>query len=143
MAFVLQNLITAEMGSALELVTVVLASEHYHNGSGSIFQALRNRVVASKIRDCDDEIHSNKRDALKFYRKRISCNCLKRMHLEARKTLFKIGMCWYCKEEKVRVTLDVCSRCRVSQYCSKECQVAAWPVHKMNCDKILRATGEL
>jgi len=35
--------------SALELVTVVLASEHY-NGSGSIFQALRSRVVASKIR---------------------------------------------------------------------------------------------
>ena len=36
-----------------------------------------------------------------------------------------------------------CIKCRVAVYCSKECQVAAWPVHKMNCDKILRATGEL
>ena len=56
------------------------------------------------------------------------------MHLEARKTIPKMGKCFNCKVEKERVDLSVCNRCMVMQYCSRECQVAAWPSHKLDCD---------
>ena len=74
-------------------------------------------------------------DALKFFRKRTSCSCLKDMHLEARKTLPKTGICYHCKERKERTLLMVCSRCRITQYCSRECQIADWSRHKVYCDE--------
>ena len=92
------------------------------------------QAVATKIRDLNHLIHGDVgRDSLKFYRKRISCSCLKDMHLHARKTLPKLGMCSHCGELKERATLMVCGRCKIDQYCSSECQVAAWPQHKSGC----------
>ena len=82
---------------------------------------------------------SNRRDYLKFYRKRISCSCLKEMHLEARKTFPKLGVCEYCGEMKERRLLMVCSRCMVDQYCSRRCQVSASSVHRSACDNFVRA----
>jgi len=77
---------------------------------------------------------SSRRDALKFYRKRTTCKCLKKMHLEARKTMPKMGNCWHCHKEMERVSLSVCSRCMVPQYCSRECQLSDWPGHVSDCD---------
>jgi len=79
------------------------------------------------------------RDFLKFFRKRMNCKCLKKMHLEARKTLPKLGVCWHCKHVRERILLSVCSRCMVNPYCSRECQVAASPYHRSECDKYVRA----
>ena len=86
------------------------------------------RTVATKIRDVQDE-----RSLLKFFHKRIACSCLKERHSVARKTQPKLGTCFNCEEVKDRSTLMVCSRCKVDQYCSGECQVAAWPDHKSDC----------
>lgn len=33
------------------------------------------------------------------------------------------------------VALSVCSRCRTTAYCSRECQTASWPTHKANCQR--------
>ena len=85
------------------------------------------------MRDIENGSISIKRDLLKFYRKRMSCKCLKRMHLNARKTIPKMGRCAHCQAEKVRASLHVCSECMISQYCSKECQVAGIPVHEPYC----------
>jgi len=82
--------------------------------------------------------NSSRRDALKFYRKRTSCKCLKKMHLEARRTEPKMGNCMYCNKQEERVVLSVCSRCMVQQYCSKECQVADWLHHERACDNYRR-----
>ena len=113
------------------LAQSIIALEHY-NGEDDIDLAMNKRVVISKWRDLNFT-SSSRRDTLKFYRERTSCKCLKKMHLEARKTMPKVGICEYCKEEKERVLLDVCSRCKVSQYCSRQCQIAAWHEHKMFC----------
>ena len=103
-----------------------------YDGMG-IISTLNSRVVATKMRDLLGSI--SLRDVLKFYRKRISCSCLKRMHLEARKTLPKTGICTHCHEEKERSLLMVCNRCRILQYCSRECQIASWASrHKRECD---------
>ena len=79
------------------------------------------------------------RDLLKFFRKRMNCKCLKKMHLEARKSQPKVGVCFHCKQVKERSLLMACSRCMISQYCSKECQVAASPKHREDCDKYVKA----
>ena len=79
------------------------------------------------------------RDLLKFYRKRMKCKCLKKMHLEARKTHPKLGGCHNCGVVKERSLLMVCSRCMVAPYCSRECQVAASPKHRSDCDILVRA----
>ena len=110
----------------------IVALENY-DGEG-IVSTLNSHAVSSKVRDLSGS--DSLRDALKFFRKRTTCKCLKRMHLEARRTQPKMGGCYHCKERKERALLMVCSRCRVPQYCSKKCQIADWPRHKAcSCDK--------
>lgn len=87
---------------------------------------------ATKVRDF---YPGSRRDALKFFRKRISCSCLKKMHLDARKTFPKTGRCMSCNVEKERIALSVCSRCMVTQFCSRECQVATSSRHREDCDR--------
>ena len=96
----------------------------------------KTRAVVAKVGDIRC---GNMRDLLKFYSKRLSCLCLKKMHSEARKTLPKVGKCFSCNAVKERALLSVCSRCRVNQYCSRECQVAHWPKHEKFCDEYVRA----
>ena len=127
-------------GSALCVAQSIITLEHY-NDTCDIDLVLSKRVVASKWRDLSIN-SSERRDALKFFRKRTSCKCLKKMHLEARKQLPKIGQCMNCKVEKERVSLSVCSRCMVERYCSRECQVANWPAHKVDCDAYVKASRE-
>jgi len=109
----------------------ILVLEHY-NGTGNIESVINERVVSLKSRDLRGG--NCMRDLLKFYRKRTTCKCLKKMHLEARRTLQKIGICWHCNGERTRAALSVCGRCMVEQYCSRDCQIAAWPEHKGHCD---------
>ena len=123
-----------EMSWPMCLANSIIALEQY-NGTDNIDLVVRKRVVVSKWRDLEPGV-CNIRDALKFYRKRISCKCLKKMHLEARENEPKMGICWHCKEEKERAALSVCSRCMIEQYCSRECQVAGWPCHKEYCDYV-------
>ena len=112
----------------------IVVLEHY-NDSDDIVLVMYKRAVLSSWKDVSI-ISSERRDTLKFLRKRTTCKCLKKMHLEARKTIPKKGLCWNCKEEKDRMLLSVCSKCMVIQYCSRECQVAAWPGHKEFCGLI-------
>ena len=51
----------------------------------------------------------------------------------------KLGECSKCKERKERALLMVCSRCRILQYCSKECQIADLPRHRIYCDQSVLA----
>ena len=127
-----------DMSGPVCIAQAIVVLEHY-NDTDDIESVMDKRMVRSKWRDIWLGGNSSKRDALKFFRKRTSCKCLKKMHLEARKTMPKIGKCYHCKEEKDRVSLSVCSRCMVMHYCSRECQVADWPVHEEDCDDCVRA----
>ena len=121
---------TSNAGGFAKVITIL---EHY-DCTGDIIASIYSRNAASKCRDIEYYyISNNKRDILKFYRKRTTCKCLKKMHLEARKCLLKKGICSRCKHEAVRWSLSVCSKCMVTQYCTRECQVADWPEHEENC----------
>ena len=37
-------------------------------------------------------------------------------------------LCWECFEQKA--DLKKCSKCRIAQYCNKDCQVQDWNIHK-------------
>jgi len=122
---------------ALGMAKTIVALEHYDSSEGLSLNSsfyTHGRYANIKSRDFASDI-STKRDVLKFYRKRLPCKCLKRIHLEARKTIPKMGKCFNCKVEKKRMDLSVCSRCMVDQYCSRECQIARWPRHKSVCNK--------
>ena len=125
------------VGWSMCLAQCIVVLEHY-NGTKDIDSVINSRLVRSKWRDLNPYINSDRRDALKFFRKRTSCKCLKKMHLEARKTLPKLGSCWNCDKEAERVSLSVCSKCMVMQYCSRECQVANYKEHKEYCDEYAR-----
>ena len=118
---------------AAVLAAVITVLENY-DGMASFISVYNSRIVATKLRDLFGGGNSKIRDLLKFYSKRLDCKCLKEMYSEARKTLPKMGGCFFCIQIKERALLMVCSRCRINQYCSRECQIADWPRHKCNCD---------
>ena len=123
------------------IATTIMLLESFGE-TNDFYSNVNSRGVATKKRDLSIEKVSNsmgKRDVLKFYRKRMDCKCLKKMHLEARKTSPKLGVCEYCGEVKFRAFLMVCSRCMVTHYCSRECQVAASPKHRVFCDRYVEA----
>ena len=99
----------------------------------SIESTICSREVAPKLRKLSYEGNDLKRDLLKVFYKRIVCSCLDDMYSEARKTLRKLGACSNCRKVTERASLDVCSKCMIVQYCSRECQVAAWPRHRDLC----------
>lgn len=122
-----------DIRNTLELGGITCAIVLLENCCGGCISIARpNRATAIRQRDifCGG---SSVRDIYKFFRKRTSCKCLKKMHLRARKAMPKSGRCYNCNELKERVSLSVCSRCRVHQYCSRECQIADWDDHKHGC----------
>ena len=131
-----------DLSHAVGIARTIVVLEHY-DGGDDLAKTIKDRLVASKIRDLLWEGSSSSssiaRDLLKFFRKRIDCSCLRRMHLDARKTATKRGTCDHCYEEQERALLMVCGRCRVCQYCSRECQIAGWDDHKSICDLYVRA----
>ena len=119
----------------------IMILENYGK-TGEYFSTVYRRDIGTKNRDLgyDNRCKSFniERDLLKFYRKRITCSCLKKKHLEARRTIPKLGQCNNCGEVKERRLFMVCSRCMVNHYCSKDCQVAALPRHRGICDNFNR-----
>lgn len=71
-------------------------------------------------------------DSAKFFHKRIPCQCLKKMYLRE-KSKPRRGFCSFCRSEKERRQLYLCSGCLYHHYCNIECQTAAWSKHKSNC----------
>ena len=132
----------ANIGGAISMAKSITLLEHY-NGDGCLNALYNSRGVQTKMRDLNVNVSSVRREVLKFFSKRTSCSCLKEMHREARKSISKMGLCFGCAEEKERVALSVCSRCMIHQYCSRECQVAAWPSHEKDCNNLANSHKQL
>ena len=72
---------------------------------------------------------------VKYLRKRIPCSCLDEKYNEV-KSITRMGLCFnaQCTSDIVqRSKMMCCARCGEVNYCSRECQKAAWPEHKTNC----------
>jgi len=57
-----------------------------------------------------------------------------------------LRMCRYCNKsghsQEFQKSLKQCSRCRMTYYCSKECQKADWKVHKGTCRHTSKASNK-
>ncbi len=83
---------------------------------------------------------------VKFFRRRIPCSCLDDKYEEV-KDAAKMGFCYnkQCNIPERRVersNTKYCSRCRSVTYCSRECQVAHWHMHKPDCDSMAKKIEE-
>ena len=124
---------------ACHIAQVIVLLEYY-DGTRDIDDTASIRAVATRRRDVN---YGSKRDILKFYSKRTSCNCLKEIHQKVRKSTQKTGICYGCGKDKKRASLSVCSRCMITQYCSRECQVDHWLKHEEVCDRYVRVREEM
>ena len=96
-----------------------------------------------KLRELDV---SDEHTLVRYLQKRIPCSCLDAKYEEV-KDVKKIGLCHHIKCENnegatERSTMMRCTRCRRANYCSRECQVAHWPMHKTYCEKMRRERKE-
>ena len=82
--------------------TLIMVLENYDRTS-----VINSPGVALKLRDLYFGGNTAKRDVLKFYRKRTSCSCLKKMHLEARKDIQKMGGCRLLPLSKAKGTFHI------------------------------------
>ena len=71
------------------IARAILVLEHY-DGRGSL-----NQLFTAVVYPQNGEIYVMLALVLS-----ASCSCLKAMHLEARKTLPKLGVCYHCKEKR-------------------------------------------
>lgn len=130
-------LLTANEGQMLARdVALTIAVLESYDHTCDINSMIYKHEVGIKLRDL---FTGCSRDELKFFRKRTTCKCLKKMHLEARKARPKLGMCHKRREQKERTLLMVCGRCGIDQYCSRQCQIADWHDHKFDCDWYIKA----
>ena len=109
--------------------------------------------ISSNLRGQDNNLHTSmnwpkinelfydpdEHTLVSFFRKRIKCSCLDKKYKQV-KSVKKLGICYNinCSHpgRKVeRCTMKCCSRCRLANYCSRECQVENWGVHKKFCKR--------
>ena len=102
------------------------------------------KMTMSK-KDLDAEQQKNKmkfhdmfmdmeREFTMFFHKRNTCDCLKKKYKFVRSQA-AMGCCFHCYKNVERKKLFVCSRCKITHYCSSDCQKANWPRHKAECKK--------
>ena len=117
-----------EYYSMLATVVAITALFCQHNVNEDDILATKDREVYR------DLFQGCEYDVIKFFAKRIPCNCLKEMYTRS-KSEPKLMRCCHCKETKERKHLYLCGGCRCVHYCSVECQKADYSVHCSWCKK--------
>ena len=75
------------------------------------------------------------REFVRYVHERNTCNCLESVYNELKTTTRRTNICWHCKESKPVKQIKECSGCKIELYCSRECQLAAYPDHKEKCNR--------
>jgi hypothetical protein len=93
-----------------------------------------------------ETLDADEHTLVQFFHKRVPCSCLDEKYKEV-KSITKMGIC--CNPEctlperkAARSTMLYCTRCRAKNYCSQECQVAAWPSHRESCNSLVALKAE-
>eukprot|EP00985_Skeletonema_marinoi_P011041 scaffold5207_cov84-Skeletonema_marinoi.AAC.5 len=81
----------------------------------------------------------DKHTLVSFFKKRISCSCLNATYKQVR-SVKKLGICYNFKcphpgRKVERRLTKCCSLCRRVNYCSRECQVDNWKLHRLHCPR--------
>ena len=109
------------------VVGVATICFNYMKGSGC--QAFTSSTTKAYLLDFQD---GHCYDIIKFFHKRIPCQCLKEMYLQERPKP-RLSICNNCKAKKDRSQLYQCNGCRYIHYCGLKCQRSDWPKHQPRC----------
>ena len=82
-----------------------------------------------------DVMNGCQRSLVKFFMKRVPCNCLDEMYAQLKITTPKMGDCINCHKRIERSKQHICTGCKRVMYCSKACQLAHVPSHKDECKR--------
>ena len=122
---------SAIFSSFLELWAAEVICQNKTEANWNIFVALCDWTKMSEL------YYGDEHTLVSFFRKRITCKCLDDKYEEV-KSIAKIGFCCNpnCSipdRKTARSKMLYCTQCRKANYCSRECQVANWPIHKQIC----------
>jgi len=81
-------------------------------------------------------IDDYERACIKFFYRNANCSCLKEKWNQA-KSLPKIGYCGNLECSVIMETKDflLCHACKITSYCSEECQKIDWSRHRGMCEQ--------
>ena len=74
----------------------------------------------------------SKRGRINCIAREIPCDCMDAKRIEA-KAMAKVAVCYECGKEFPKEKMLRCLGCDHVQYCSKECGIKHWPIHKATC----------
>ncbi|GFH61299.1 hypothetical protein CTEN210_17775 [Chaetoceros tenuissimus] len=111
------------------------------NKEGAVFQCAPCRDAGVDVFFCNRECQVRQWKTHKVVCKKTSDDNLEKKKSSTSKEdkaegkRLRLRLCENCmkKEDDVGSNLSVCSKCKKSYYCSRECQVAHWPKHKSYC----------
>lgn len=87
----------------------------------------------SKMYASQNIISEEKLETISYiYRTICSTECGKTFYKENRKDTNGLRICTYCK--KTDLNMSKCAKCKISNYCSRECQKLDWKNHKQICN---------
>lgn len=86
--------------------------------------------IAPLIRVMD--MTTNDRGVAVFLNKEVPCGCLDKLSAD--------GVCVNCLKDvdPKKGPIKRCARCKIASYCSKECQMADWKRHRVECTELPR-----
>jgi hypothetical protein len=136
-----QNVLEGDINGARSYASLARYFEEY------IALYLHKTKAAFDVTKVIELSSADEHTLVKYLKKRIPCSCLDEKYKEV-KAITKMGVCCnpqcHVPDRMVeRSKMLYCTRCRNANYCSRECQEAAWPIHKELCDKYIRARAEL
>lgn len=87
-----------------------------------------NLGIRRDIRTIFDDAFSP-REAVRFFHRRNSCDCLKELYYHLKETTIRTSFCWQCYKIVNIRELFRCECCNVEQFCSHEC-AATWEARR-------------
>jgi hypothetical protein len=87
------------------------------------------------------QIRCDMRHAVILMSEKAPCGCLDETK-ELANELEREKICEGCEIVYPRDQFQTCFKCKIEMYCSKECQVKDWPIHKKMCKCLASALDE-
>jgi hypothetical protein len=121
---------TGLVETALPQVMMLAALEHQDKFDGFLIEMI----------PLMNDVECNTREIVRFLHKRNSCNCLQEVYHQVKK-ITRVSYCHGCHTKKDAKEVRSCV-CGVFQYCSRQCQLFAWPRHKEYCKGMREMRGK-
>ena len=106
-------------------------------GKGGMKREKKHPLKAGNLKTMRDLNGDGKRGVTLFFALRASCTCLNNMYCKEVKAQPRMGRCQNCDKSMEYKALKKCRRCKLAQYCDRDCQLEDWSEHKSYCNRTI------